>query len=154
MRDRILRSGDGWAVGTASLIAANPLAYMVATTNTYPAIGAVLVIVAVAALVPSLLFAATLIVTINIAWLCVASVYPPEVPYPTLLLQVSKADAVAAIVAITWTRTRRRLNAANDLIRQMAVLDDLTGLPNRRGLRPDPVCARTGCSHRRGCGIH
>jgi len=38
------------------------------------------------------------------------------------------------MIMLTWERTRARVASAATLVRQLAVVDDLTGLPNRRGL--------------------
>ena len=60
-------------------------------------------------------------------------------------MQLIKADAVAA-VAVTWRRTHRRLHTATDTIRQLSIVDDLTGLANRRGLLAH---GHTACEHAR-----
>ncbi len=128
----VRRHGDLWAAGIATVIGINPYVYMLATEETYPAIGAVLVIVAIAALIPSPRWALLLVLTMNVAWLVIAGLHPPPVPYPTLMLQIAKADAVAVIIAWTWRRTRLRLAEANQLLHEHATGDVLTGLPNRR----------------------
>lgn len=112
----------------------NPFAYMIATSTTYPAIGALLTIVAVGVLMPSWRSAAVLIVVVDVCWVATAIVIPPEPGLLSMILQMGKADALAAMIVITWGRTRSRLAGANRLVRQLAVVDDLTGLPNRGGL--------------------
>lgn len=123
-----------WSIGVAVLVGVNPFAFMIATSTTYPAIGALLTIVAVGALMPSWRSAAVLIIVVNVCWVATAIVIPPEPGLLSMILQMGKADALAAMIVITWGRTRSRLAGANRLVRQLAVVDDLTGLPNRRGL--------------------
>jgi diguanylate cyclase (GGDEF)-like protein len=127
-------AGDRWAVVLAVLIGANPLVYIVATGISYPAIGVMLVVVAIAALVPNGRAAALLIAALNAAWIFLVIVYPPDVSTVTAALQIAKADAVALVVALTWSRTRARLNQANETVRRLAMVDELTGLANRRAL--------------------
>lgn len=130
----LLRHTTLWSAAVAALVGVNPFAYMMATGITYPAIGALLTIVAIAALFPAWRIASSIIVVVNVCWIVTALAIPPEPGLGTLLLQMGKADALAAMIIITWERTRSRVAGANTLIRQLAVVDDLTGLPNRRGL--------------------
>ncbi|MEH3155208.1 MAG: GGDEF domain-containing protein [Gordonia paraffinivorans] len=130
----LLRRPTLWSGGVAALVGINPFAYMLATGITYPAIGALLTIVAIAALFPAWRVAAAIIVAVNVCWLVTALAIPPGPGLPTLLVQMAKADALAAMIMLTWERTRSRVAGANELVRQLAVVDDLTGLPNRRGL--------------------
>lgn len=118
----------------ASLVSLNPLAYVVFTGVAYPAVGVLLVIVAIGALVPYPRIAATLIVVVNAAAIGCAAWLGTPVPLPTVILQLVKADVLAVIIAIAWQRTERRLHRANDIIRALAGTDELTGLLNRRGL--------------------
>ncbi|MGV9858778.1 GGDEF domain-containing protein [Gordonia sp. NPDC003425] len=119
---------------TSIVIAANPLVYVVCTRIAFPAIGLLLVIVAIGALVPYAWIAVSLILVLNIIAIGCALIYPQSASVGSVALQLLKADSVALIIALTWRRTERRLREANATIRQMAETDDLTGLLTRRGL--------------------
>ena len=118
----------------AIVVAANPIAYIVATQIAYPAIGTLLVIVAIGALVPYPALAIGLILTLNVIAVVFAIAYPQSATVGSVVLQLLKADAVALIIALTWRRTEARLRRANQTIVEISISDELTGLLNRRGL--------------------
>ena len=118
----------------AIVVAANPIAYIVATQIAYPAIGTLLVIVAIGALVPYPGLAVGLILALNVIAVTFAIAYPQSATVGSVVLQLVKADVVALIIALTWRRTEGRLRRANQTIVEIAISDELTGLLNRRGL--------------------
>ncbi|QTI70502.1 GGDEF domain-containing protein [Gordonia polyisoprenivorans] len=119
---------------TAVVVAINPLVYIAFTGIAYPAIGTLLVIVALGALVPYPRIAVVLIALVNVAAAAYAIHFTTDVSFGSVILQLVKADVLALIIALTWQRTERRLHRANETIRALAITDDLTGLLNRRGL--------------------
>ncbi|OPX14960.1 hypothetical protein B1964_12490 [Gordonia sp. i37] len=119
---------------TAVVVGINPLVYIAFTGIAYPAIGTLLVIVALGALVPYRWIAVILIALVNVASAGFAVGFGTDVPLGSVVLQLVKADVLAVIIALTWRRTESRLHRANDLITELAITDDLTGLLNRRGI--------------------
>lgn len=119
---------------TAVIVGVNPLVYIAFTGIAYPAIGTLLVIVALGALVPYPRITIVLIALVNIAAVAFAVHYGADVSLGSVVLQLAKADILALIIAVTWRRTELRLRRANEIIRATAVTDDLTGLLNRRGI--------------------
>ncbi len=118
---------------TAVIVAANPISYIAFTHVAYPAIGTLLVIVCIGALVPYPWTAVALIAIINVTAVSFAIVYPQAATTGMVAVQLFKADLAALIIALAWRRTERRLQVANETIRQLAEVDALTGLLNRRG---------------------
>ena len=135
-RPRLITSRSAPALVTvaALVVAANPVAYVLFTHVAYPSIGTLLVIVGIGALVPYPRIALALIVGLNVAALVLAWCYPQAAPLGVVAVQLLKADVLALVIALTWRRTERRLEAATETIAHMAVADELTGLLNRRGL--------------------
>ena len=135
-RPRLITSRSAPALVTlaALVVAANPVAYVLFTHVAYPSIGTLLVIVGIGALVPYPRIALALIVGLNVAALVLAWCYPQAAPLGVVAVQLLKADVLALVIALTWRRTERRLEAATETIAHMAVTDELTGLLNRRGL--------------------
>lgn len=130
--------------GTAIIVIINPIAYIVSTHVAYPAIGTLLVIVGIGALVPYPRIAIVLIVIVNVIAALFAVRYPQSATVGSVLLQLFKADMSALVIALAWRRTENRLQLANETIRQMADTDPLTGVLNRRGFwdRSDQVIMR------------
>ena len=62
----------GVGVGVAVMVGLNPLVYVIGTKITYPAIGMLLVIVGVGALLHDRFWATAVIIAINVAWIACA----------------------------------------------------------------------------------
>lgn len=101
------------------------------------AIGMVYIIIALTALGPTILFWIPFLVSALIGltsvWIVVIN-WAPGHPVEWLLVSLA-----ALLVGVVLLRTRLRsieaLAAANELVRQLAVTDELTGLLNRHGLQ-------------------
>ncbi|GAA2015541.1 diguanylate cyclase [Nakamurella flavida] len=140
---RLGRYPDGWLRRHSPLVGlvfgmvlcANPLLYMVATRVTWPPIGIILSVIAVGALLPGR-FGSLAVVTLAVGgWIACAAAFGVPVPATEFALAVVKTLALAVLLHLAWSRTRRRLHAANRLVTQMAVTDSLTGLVNHRGFQ-------------------
>lgn len=100
-------------------------------------IGLVYIAIALTALGPTILFwvpfLASSVVCLTAVWLVVIG-WEPGHPAEWLLVSLA-----ALLVGVVLLRTRLRsieaLAAANELVRQLAVTDELTGLLNRHGLQ-------------------
>ena len=131
LRRNPLRFG---AVVTA-LVAANPMIYILGTGVTYPAIGMLLVIVALGALIHNRYWAAACIGFVDVYWiLCAIAFGVADVPPATFVSQMVKANALAIVLNIARRRTVRRFEAAQREVHRLATTDELTGLANQRGL--------------------
>jgi diguanylate cyclase (GGDEF)-like protein len=122
------------AIVTA-LVAANPMVYILGTGVTYPAIGMLLVIVALGALIHNRYWAGACIAFVDIYWiLCAIAFGVTEVPPATFASQMIKANALAIVLNIARRRTVRRFETAQREVHRLATTDELTGLANQRGL--------------------
>lgn len=140
----VLHSGRGdvlrrnplkFGVIVTALVAANPMVYILGTGVTYPAIGMLLVIVALGALIHNRLWAIACISFVDIYWiLCAIAFGVTEVPPATFASQMIKANALAIVLNIARRRTVRRFEAAQHEVHRLATTDELTGLANQRGL--------------------
>jgi len=122
----------GVMVGT--LVGLNPIVYIFGTQITYPAIGVLLVIVAVGGLVHDWFWAALVIVAIDLVWIGCAFAFGVPVPPATFVSQILKANALAIVLNIARTRTVLRFEQARLEVHRLATTDELTGLANQRGL--------------------
>ncbi len=130
LRRHSLRFG---AVVTA-LVAANPMIYILGTRVTYPAIGMLLVIVALGALVHNRFWAVATIAFVDLFWIACAAGFGLPVPPATFAAQIIKANALAIVLNIARRRTVRRFESAQHEVHRLATTDELTGLANQRGL--------------------
>jgi diguanylate cyclase (GGDEF)-like protein len=131
LRRNPLRFG---AVVTA-LVAANPMVYILGTGVTYPAIGMLLVIVALGALIHNRYWAAACIGFVDAYWIiCAIAFGVADVPPATFVSQMVKANALAIVLNIARRRTVRRFETAQREVHRLATTDELTGLANQRGL--------------------
>jgi len=121
-------------VGVAVLVGLNPLVYIIGTQVTYPAIGMLLVIVGVGALLHDRFWAATMIVALDLAWIACAMAFGIPVPAAIFASQLVKANALAVVLNVARTRTVRRLEQAREEVHRLATTDELTGVANQRGL--------------------
>lgn len=124
-------------VGAAitALVAANPMVYILGTGVTYPAIGMLLVIVALGALIHNRYWAAACIGFVDAYWiLCAIAFGFNDVPPATFVSQMIKANALAIVLNIARRRTVRRFETAQREVHRLATTDELTGLANQRGL--------------------
>jgi diguanylate cyclase (GGDEF)-like protein len=110
------------------------LVYVFGTQITYPAIGVLLVIVAVGGLLHDWIWAAITILAIDIIWVGCAFAYGIPVSPATFMAQLAKANALAIVLNIARTRTVRRYEQARFEVHRLATTDELTGLANQRGL--------------------
>lgn len=118
-----------------ALVAANPMIYILGTGVTYPAIGMLLVIVALGALIHNRYWAAACIGFVDAYWiLCAIAFGVTDVPPATFVSQMVKANALAIVLNIARRRTVRRFEAAQREVHRLATTDELTGLANQRGL--------------------
>lgn len=125
--------GLGFAITVAVLGGLNPFVYILGTRVTYPAIGMLLMIVAVGALVHDWLVAALLILGIDLAWVLCAVVYGSPVAGAVFASQIVKATALAIVLNVVRLRTVRRYERARVEVHRLATTDGLTGLANQRG---------------------
>lgn len=139
----LLRSGRGdfmrrhslpFGAFVGTLVGLNPIFYIFGTQITYPAIGVLLVIVAVGGLVHDWVWAAMVIVAIDVVWILCAVAWGIPVPPATFVSQILKANALAMVLNIARTRTVHRFEQARLEVHRMATTDELTGLANQRGL--------------------
>jgi len=118
-----------------ALVAANPMIYILGTGVTYPAIGLLLVIVALGALIHNRFWATTAIAFVDVFWiLCAVAFGVTGVPFATFVSQMVKANALAIVLNIARRRTVRRFETAQREVHRLATTDELTGLANQRGL--------------------
>jgi diguanylate cyclase (GGDEF)-like protein len=102
---------------------------------TYPAIGILLVIVALGALIHNRFWATSTIVFVDVFWiLCAVAFGVTGVPFATFISQMVKANALAIVLNIARRRTVRRFETAQREVHRLATTDELTGLANQRGL--------------------
>ena len=139
----LLRSGRGefmrqnalpYGIAVAALVGLNPLVYIVGTQITYPAIGMLLVIVAVGALLHDWFWATVVILVLDALWILCAFAFGIPVSPATFGTQMLKANALAVVLNVARTRTVRRFEQAQFEVHRMATTDELTGLANQRGL--------------------
>ena len=117
------------------LVAANPMVYILGTGVTYPAIGMLLVIVALGALIHNRYWAAACIGFVDVYWIvCAIAFGVTGVPPATFVSQMVKANALAIVLNIARRRTVRRFETAQREVHRLATTDELTGLANQRGL--------------------
>ncbi len=93
-----------------------------------------LVIVAVGGLVHDWVWAAVVILAIDVVWILCAVAWGIPVPPATFVSQILKANALAIVLNIARTRTVQRFEQARLEVHRMATTDELTGLANQRGL--------------------
>jgi diguanylate cyclase (GGDEF)-like protein len=132
--DVLRRNAVPFGVGVATLVGLNPLVYILGTQITYPAIGMLLVIVAVGALVHDWLWAIVVIVAIDLAWISTAIAFGIPVAIGTFAAQLIKANALAIVLNVARTRTVQRFEQARLEVHRLATTDELTGLANQRRL--------------------
>ena len=139
----LLRSGRGdfmrrhslpFGAFVGALVGLNPIVYIFGTQITYPAIGVLLVIVAVGGLVHDWVWAAVVILAIDVVWILCAVAWGIPVPPATFVSQILKANALAIVLNVARTRTVQRFEQARLEVHRMATTDELTGLANQRGL--------------------
>jgi diguanylate cyclase (GGDEF)-like protein len=139
----LLRSGRGefmrqhslpFGAFVGALVGLNPIVYIFGTQITYPAIGVLLVIVAVGGLVHDWVWAAVVILAIDVVWILCAVAWGIPVPPATFISQILKANALAMVLNVARTRTVLRFEQARLEVHRMATTDELTGLANQRGL--------------------
>jgi diguanylate cyclase (GGDEF)-like protein len=123
-----------FGITVGALVILNPLVYVFGTQITYPAIGVLLVIVAVGGLLHDWIWAAVTILAIDIIWVGCAFVYGIPVSPATFMAQLLKANALAIVLNVARTRTVRRYEQARSEVHRLATTDELTGLANQRGL--------------------
>jgi diguanylate cyclase (GGDEF)-like protein len=132
--DVLRRNSLKFGAVITALVAANPMIYILGTGVTYPAIGMLLVIVALGALVHNWFWAASTIVFVDLFWIVCGIVFGLPVPPATFASQLLKANALAIVLNIARRRTIRRFAAAQREVHRLATTDELTGLANQRGL--------------------
>lgn len=132
--DVLRQNAVPFGVGVATLVGLNPLVYILGTQITYPAIGMLLVIVAVGALVHDWVWAIAVIVAIDIAWITCAIAFGIPVAIGTFAAQMIKANALAIVLNVARTRTVQRFEQARLEVHRLATTDELTGLANQRRL--------------------
>ena len=126
------RAGDLVAVGIAALCAETVL-YCHVVDQPWTAFAVVLAVVAAGGVVPSRVQAAAVCALTAFAWVVVA---PPGTQGPEATwyaVTVAASVLVAALLHVTQARTLARLGEAHAQVRAVALTDELTGLPNRRG---------------------
>ena len=110
----LLRSGRGefmrrhslpFGAFVGTLVGLNPIVYIFGTQITYPAIGVLLVIVAVGGLVHDWVWAAVVILAIDVVWILCAVAWGIPVPPATFISQILKANALAIVLNVARTRT-------------------------------------------------
>ena len=120
-------------VGVAVLVGLNPLVYIIGTKITYPAIGMLLVIVGVGALLHDRFWAAAVIIAINVAWIACAFAFGIPVSAAIFASQLVKANALAVVLNVARHRTMSRMEQAREEVHRLATTDELTGVANQRG---------------------
>jgi diguanylate cyclase (GGDEF)-like protein len=123
-----------FGITVGALVILNPLVYVFGTQITYPAIGVLLVIVAVGGLLHDWIWAAVTILAIDLIWVGCAFAYGIPVSPATFMAQLLKANALAIVLNVARTRTVRRYEQARSEVHRLATTDELTGLANQRGL--------------------
>jgi diguanylate cyclase (GGDEF)-like protein len=132
--DVLRRNSLKFGAVITALVAANPMTYIVGTGVTYPAIGMLLVIVALGALVHNWFWAAATITFVDVFWILCGMAFGLPVPPATFVSQIIKANALAIVLNIARRRTVRRFETAQREVHRLATTDELTGLANQRGL--------------------
>ena len=127
------RHSLGLGVCVAAMVGLNPLVYIIGTTITYPAIGMLLVIVGVGALLHDRFWAATVIIALNVAWIACAFAFGIPVPPAIFASQLVKANALAVVLNVARARTMQRMEQAREEVHRLATTDELTGVANQRG---------------------
>lgn len=122
------------AVAAAAVVGLNPLIYIVGTQITYPAIGMLMVIVGVGALLHDRFWAGIVILALNVAWIICAIAFGLPVAPAIFAAQLVKADALAVVLMVARARTFGRLDQARREVHRLATTDELTGVANQRGL--------------------
>ncbi len=122
-----------FGVGVAVMVGLNPLVYIIGTQITYPAIGMLLVIVGVGALLHDRFWAAAVIIGLNLAWIACAFAFGMPVPPAIFAAQLVKANALAVVLNVARTRTVQRMEQAREEVHRLATTDELTGVANQRG---------------------
>jgi diguanylate cyclase (GGDEF)-like protein len=123
-----------FGIAVAALVGLNPLFYIIGTQITYPAVGMLLVIVGVGALLHDWFWATVVILALDVAWILCAAAYGIPVPPAIFAAQMLKANALAIVLNVARTRTVRRFEQARLEVHRLATTDELTGLANQRGL--------------------
>ena len=123
----------GVGVGVAVMVGLNPLVYVIGTKITYPAIGVLLVIVGVGALLHDRFWATAVIIAINVAWIACAFAFGIPVSPAIFASQLVKADALAIVLNVARHRTMQRMEQAREEVHRLATTDELTGVANQRG---------------------
>ena len=123
-----------FGIAVAALVGLNPLFYIIGTQITYPAVGMLLVIVGVGALLHDWFWATVVILALDVAWILCAVAYGIPVPPAIFAAQMLKANALAIVLNVARTRTVRRFEQARLEVHRLATTDELTGLANQRGL--------------------
>ena len=127
------RHSLGVGVGVAVMVGLNPLVYIIGTKITYPAIGMLLVIVGVGALLHDRFWAAAVIIAINVAWIACAFAFGIPVSAAIFASQLVKANALAVVLNVARHRTMSRMEQAREEVHRLATTDELTGVANQRG---------------------
>ncbi|TKV55975.1 GGDEF domain-containing protein [Nakamurella flava] len=122
------------AVTAVALVGLNPLVYILGTQITYPAIGMLMVIVGIGALLYDRFWAIVAIVAVDVAWILCAVVFGLPVEPAIFAAQLVKANALAIVLMVARARTFGRLEAARREVHRLATTDELTGVANQRGL--------------------
>lgn len=138
------------AVAAAAVVGLNPLIYIIGTQITYPAIGMLMVIVGVGALLHDRFWAGIVILALNVAWIICAIAFGLPVAPAIFAAQLVKADALAVVLMVARARTFGRLDQARREVHRLATTDELTGVANQRGLLEAgrAMLDRTRGSHR------
>lgn len=122
------------AVAAVVLVALNPLVYILGTQITYPAIGVLMVIVGIGALLYDRVWAVVAILSVDVAWILCAIAFGLPVAPGIFAAQLLKANALALVLMVARARTFGRLEAARREVHRLATTDELTGVANHRGL--------------------
>jgi len=130
IRERSLPFG----IVVAGVVSLNPLVYIIGTEIAYPAVGMLLVIVGIGALLHDWFWAMVVILALDIAWVLCALAFGVPVPPAIFASQVIKANALAIVLNVARRRTVRRFEQARLEVHRLATTDALTGLSNQRGL--------------------
>lgn len=123
-----------FGIAVAALVGLNPLFYIIGTKITYPAVGMLLVIVGVGALLHDWFWATVMIAALDVAWILCGLAFGIPVPPAIFASQILKANALAIVLNVARNRTVRRFEQASLEVHRLATTDELTGLANQRGL--------------------
>lgn len=122
------------AVAAVALVSLNPLIYILGSQITYPAIGMLMVIVGIGALLYDRFWAVVSIVALDLAWILCAIAFGLPVAPAIFAAQLLKANALAIVLMVARARTFGRLESARREVHRLATTDELTGVANQRGL--------------------